>query len=487
MSTIAIGQDPSPQDDFLFNGEWWFPGSPDTKIGGTLRVAPGGLGHLSLFGRLGGQQNTIFGRSLDSGQITLSGVRLGSSNQSASGANTEDWTADTIFLGTHQQAGGEALWRTLSFQLSHLASWTEVEIEEDLEILNSAEGRYRHTLSAVSPPSISIALDSGHLELRWLSQSRSIGRQEHVVTLTPHFIFRSNELRPCGELIEEIGVPLMFLLNLATSETTRFGSIYLKQDDSDFEPPTELLGERWQHVGAEGRVSPAHRLMRFRDVQARFPQIVQTWITDFPPSKPALMQFYAPNYEERELLDDKFLRTARAFELWHRRNRVLPKRPKIQDKELLERVRQTIAPDDWESIRSFLEGKLRPTLAERLLAIVDEVGQPISGLLDRYKGGKSGFLSAVVKSRNHIAHGYAYEDFELSIAELIAATATLELAFEALMLRGLGFDEGRREAMLRRTGQWYQLTTGHLNPLHGSHRRAGTAHATPREGEASAD
>jgi hypothetical protein len=309
---------------------------------------------------------------------------------------------DQVFLGAHLPNPASAALTELGFRIPALdrwlgisglridpiQPWREISIHfvqpEDLEFELKPGLKLVFSFDYKGPTLTQPQLEVSLCQEVWLLLRASPPRQFAELRRV------SNQMLDLFSLL--VGEPLACGAMVAQPPTTRTGSPRRRSPGS-----IDIL---FQPVGAKfvDAVVEGHRmLLRFRDVQARLPEIFSRWLESCEVIQPALDVYFSMQRRDPGYQELRFLGLVRALESLHRLRSKDEPSPKHRDR--LARILEPLSSRD----RKWLKGKLsyshEPTLAMRMTDLL----KPFGGLFGEPERQQL-FIEKVVDTRNYLTH-----------------------------------------------------------------------------------
>lgn len=448
---------------FEMTGRWWLASAPDTVLGGILRF-DGHQGVLELTGELVDEAAirdpvTVFGWSADGEAITIPGAWFSSARTSRSERGpdstnvTQTFGFFELFRGSHFEDGDDQLFSCVTFTTPSLAAWINRRLFDDDHKVGV------RTIKIETPAPVTIPLLDGELVLEWIESSTS--GLNVSIRLVPTFVWLPSSPTTLDLARRSVAQPIEFFLTIATGHTVDLDQLGVSAHD-----PTNEFGRQAQlttgrdddFVGASDWGHWEH-LVPYTRVESELPVVLARWIELARENRSAMVQYFAGALAQSAYMEEIFLSTVRALEIWHRGVAGGTVMPSADFDSLMLQVRATVPANDWTFLKSRLQHANEPSLKQRLDAMVAGSEDPFAGLIRTF----SRFTRRVVDTRNIFTHSGTQGDRPFDDHELFFAQKACAVLFSLVVLQAAGLGELAAER-LPHTSDWRWLT-GESNPL----------------------
>jgi hypothetical protein len=455
-----LHNDPTLQDDFELSGRFWLPGTPEEKLGGTLRYAGGRLS-LRLLGVFG---SAPAGADIDEAEFILGSTERGPCTlwrSWRSDANTtilagavdsetarSTWLPNRLFMGAHFEDVAKMLFAESRFSFEELPAWlARSPFEVDFDEVKTA--RYEF------PPDIVVPLPAHKATLSIESAFMSTGNPFESL-IWKQFVevaVRVEEARP-HEWHHERLVEIRALLGLLVGEPvtpTRFRAV-----TADKRPVTvffSLTGEP-----SERMVPPAEMIFAHPLIADRFDTIVQRWFDVQDDLSVVVALLFGTLYASEMPREFRFLALTQALESFHRRTQ-----PGLY-----------VEPADYAPVQDALiaaipagtDNSLRQALTRRLdygnefaqRRRLSDLLKLLAGSSDAVTTNPKWFVEAVVAERNYLTHYPPGESEPMSAVECFYMAMSLRAFLTLLLLAEVGLT-GKEAADGLRRARWHRYVT----------------------------
>ena len=462
MPEFSVSQVPEVvASTFQVAGLWWLPSAPRNAVGGLLRLGDR-EGSLEVAGQLVDHEERtpqcLLGRSTAGESFTIPVANLTSTGGAAGGqpngveVHSQRFSCYSVLRGAHFDGGDSQRYEVVTFTSPDLAQW-----------INGRHGTYREvseTERAIEfkvPEPLQISLPSGRLSLVW-DEKVSYGL-DVVAHVDPTFAWEPTVPILLSEAESLIQQPLEFFLTLAAGEPIKLDRVRVGNAGPRGYPilATIMSPPRFGFPHAPD-LRPWEYLIPFDRVEADLPTVLGRWIELCSAHRSALLQYFVGALSPHTFLEEMFLSTVRAAEIWHRGAGGGTAMAPSDFDALIATVRDAVNDDHWSFLRDRLVHANEPSLKTRLDAMIVAAGDPLSSLLQSFPR----FTRRVVDTRNRFTHHGTQDDRPFSDVELFYAQKACAMLFGMTLLSEVGLREVVAEH-LTRTSEWGWLTGD--NPL----------------------
>jgi|GEM_PF-6027784 len=440
-----------------FHGTWWVAGRPEDKVGGVLRLSPGEVGDLRLYGTFEsvatGEQVRILGTCVEHGAITLeNAVHEGRSFRQPDYVYSTFRVAGAL-VGAHLNDPSAARFGSAIFQFASLGSWLRLPYPDSGFPDEGAGEAARHSM-ALEPPSVLTAVvpGLGRVEVgAWPNASWEQGRGE--LSLHPYVLIEFEKSQTLAEIWECSLSPLMFFMSLATGSPEKLVSAHLVLEGDSREDQIRWLDWNWlakrsDEVGG----AMGNPFISYADVERRFSDVLTRWFRLVAETRSPIESYFAAQLPLVGFFDDVFSRVVGAMETWHRTMHDWKPLPKEEFKRVIGSVKSVLTPAEWNVVADRVSYANQPTLRERLNDLTGRAGSELEGAVMSLPD----FTGRVVRSRNGLAHDSAIGE-NFNHVQIPLALELLRLLFDAVLARELGFSEVEVAEMIKRSRRFARL------------------------------
>lgn len=464
MPEFAVNQTAvAPPDTLEVSGQWWTASNLGRTTGGTLRLGQR-EGSLEVNGSLIDDFDdsgpvTILGTSTKGEAFTIpvahpTSIRESGHRSSPNHVMTQTFICFSVLRGEHFEEGDDQSYECVSFTGPAVGQWIRKRLAHDDRATVGTR-----TIKIDVPEPITTRLPDGILTLAW-HESNSFGLNV-TVRLAPTFVWRPDTPARLEDAVRMIGQPIEFFLTLATGQLVDLDRVDVMTTDalSNSHRSAQVVSARL--FGAERRFEARHGeyLIPYDQVEGDLMEVLGRWIEITRASRSAMVQYFSGALSRHAFLEEQFLSTVRALEIWHRKVVGGTVMPEGDFEALKATVRGAVSPSDWAFLSSRLQHAAEPSLKQRLDAMIDEAGEPVAELFDSFRR----FTRRVVDTRNTFTHLGTQEERPFDELELVYAQKACAVLFEMTALRHAGLG-AIATARLPRTEGWKWLT-GDNNPL----------------------
>ncbi len=434
---------------FRAKGYWWLPGSPESRLAGTVGYSPEGLS-LELHGALSstslGELGTLrddFDRfpmvhgTTDAGPCTLINAFLTGARHNLAETTDSTYSAIYLLLGGHIHDESMPA-ASVSFSCSHLDDFLgpasfSIEDDEDGEVFRGTTVRYVVPKPLVLDlPSESARLEFEQSLLQSLRGQMKISlTARHTITIIPTMP------QPVRWFIERIW-RMCHLLSLLSDEIVRPERIeVLASPDSD---PLLMFYKASGAITEERR--PASLLLFYcAHVVDQLGDILNRWFSASPTLTSAI-HLFMDGQRQHGSLEGRFLTLTQAFEAVSRAtvsaDYMAPAEYEKVKSRIIAAIPAEVASDHRASLKSRINYGNEYSLRKRLTQAVESLPPEAIECICK---STSAFVAGVVETRNYLTH---YSD-DLRVkalrgADLSWACERVAMLLRILLLRELGLD-----------------------------------------------
>lgn len=457
-------------EDIEFEGLWWLPETPETRIPGTLAFSPDSGVSLDLFGSLKdpgdhiatvqrelADPGMVLGLSSKGKPVTLWRCWEKRKKVNLAGFTKTSFHADIVLVGAYLEGIEEARFTKMSAEYRHLDEWAGIS-GFSLKIPDN-HATHPMVIEHKRPATVAASVEGARLAVEvkaTLRDTSGLVGEAAIVQRT----WASVEY-PEARRFEELHETLHRLRNFLTLGVGGTVEPLAVQGvaESGGEQPVDIY---YRLAGAKGRASPdkkvhrAEMLFTLGDLGGDLESFLGNWFGKAERLGPVYDLYFATAYGSPAYLDDRFLSLVQGVEAYHRRALGTTELPEEEHERRLEEIVSAVP----HTHKRWLCGKLaysnEPSLRKRLLEIMHrepEVMKPIFGSSGKER---KGFVNKVVDTRNYFTH---YDESKKESAatgrQLYEITERLKSVLEASLVREIGLEGDRLKEVLSRKRRFY--------------------------------
>lgn len=435
-------------------GDWWLPEARRRTRYGVLQQLP--AGHFELTLRTAwrhevmkavdqAERITLLGKAQDGRPISLSDGFLKEHNLPMPESSPATFHFNRVFLGAHFPEEDSAVLTELRARIPVLDHWLGIS-GLTIDLLRP---KRELAIRFSQPEDLEFELEPG-LKLvfgfDWQGPALRRPQLEAFLRQEVWLILRSSPARSFGEL-ETSFKRILDLFSLLAGEALGYESLVGEMSragrrSQEVAEPTRV-DILFAPIAPElvGKIVEGHRmLLRFSDVQTKYPCLFQCWLEQYKVYRSAFESYFAVQRRDPEYQEQRFLSVVQSLEALHRLSGQDPP-PSKEHQEKLERIKACLASKDWQ----WLKGKLRrhePNLSSRLESLL----KPFEGLFGDSKE-RHQFAQSIVNTRNYLTHyDPKVENKAVKSSRLTPYIFRLKVLFvlHCLLQLGLTPDEARQ-------------------------------------------
>ena len=352
------------------------------------------------------------------------------------------YVARRAYVGAWYGVDETPTFSRINFRIDSLHEWlmlSGLDTNSNVSTLQS-EG---FTVSFNPPEPIAVQLSSGitfSFNLSYSLPSVGFAPAEVTITQAAYLSLRADPIVPHDDLLS-IATTFKRLLSFAADEACDITSIVgfsPELVDDGREVPIRIYTGQSDRPQPTRETSRTRMLFTYRDVESRFPDAIDGWLSTINELEPAINLYDALMVNAYRYADGRFLATAQASEALHRRLFSTRTQMSRRDFDVLVGALSIAAPPDrrvWVQTR--LKHANEPTFGQR----IDELLKPFATLFGTKKDRRR-FRRDVVDIRNRLTHLPANGDEQfVDTKSLITTQIKLEVLFQLNMLHQFGFDD----------------------------------------------
>lgn len=455
------------KNEFEFEGLWWLPHDPETKIPGQVKSTsddgillklsdvPDNL-DLKVYDKL----ELILGLS-DTGKIiTLYRCMPFNKNVSVSGrysATRYLLSVESAFIGVHFTNIADISFTKISVHYASLDEWMSI----NGYFVGGEKRRIEIAYNDDHEP-VKVIIKDGQIDISKIILSINENTSSFNITQKAwiNISFNQNELlTDCLTIIRHIQNFLSLAIGNPTYPLTLIGESNLSKrqlrDGTEYYNPIEMYIRFANQPENPKQVHRGQMLFTFTDVKDDLSAYITNWFTQAERLKPVYTLYFSILYAPNMYLESQFLSLTQAIETYHRRvHGGKYQSDEEYEKDLYKKLVEAIPSELDKSFKdSLIKGKLRFanefSLRKRLKQIIDPLSDNISNFFFNSKKESNIFISKVCDTRNYLTH-YTSE-LESKAAEgqeLYYLTRKLKQLLEICLLEQAGFNVDFIEKMV---------------------------------------
>lgn len=344
-------------DDQTWDGLWWLPDTPESKVAGTLTIEDGRM-RLALIGALdshltAGEAVTKDGtttvsfteRSME--RMEKAGVYprvLGQAGNDAytledcfqtrrrsqmfGGLQLQQLVVGQVFKGVHFEAGEALEFSKVYAWMNGLAHWVmESGLEESVEFTKSDDGLEQHTATNLKIKPLPLKTCAGPSGATVsLGQTYGVSGDsvvERRLTQDFYFSVAFGTKQPLATVLEQLS-DLQDLVTAGTDRTAAYSKVSVrhpdvvhKVGDKTYDVPIEMFAT-WQVERGEERRTLTHHEMFFTLPDIGGFDGIERWLTITAKHRSALGRVMSTRYSSAMMVSDRVLNCAAALEAYDR-------------------------------------------------------------------------------------------------------------------------------------------------------------------------
>lgn len=438
-------------EKFEFKGLWWLPDNKEKTVSGTLKFNPEDGPRLELIGsfnellELSAQlpPEIILGITSNGKKITLYGYQGKSDQISWPGLPTTTIKPRVIFVGYHFSKKERICFDNLSINYSYLEDWffaNPFSIKFDLPKEYTLKYQYpKPAIAEIGEFKVSI---ESNLNVNY--KKRDDIQIKHSVfvkaasTEKCHFSDFMDFFYKIRNFIS-LGVKRPIYPVAITAKTDK--NIFVMSDGTKVYPQIEIYFKLSNREIQKKTITPFDMLYSFKDIEHQFESFLKNWIQISNYLKPVHDLYFGTLYNPRMYIEDKFINSIQALEIYHRRK--FPESFAINPKQSTEIVKKAIevVPNEYKNhFQQKLNYAHEHVLRSRLAEII-QINKDIIKSFIRPSRERKSFIQKVVITRNFLTHyDKSLEKRAAKGEELYWVTQKLKIIIEIILLKEIGID-----------------------------------------------
>jgi ApeA N-terminal domain 1 len=465
-------------EDRLFQGYWWLPADPETKVPGTLSFSQKRV-ELELLGSFGApatplaridDQPRILGVTKDHKAVTLEhcagmGARFG-----FGGFPTTRFRPRLVLHGLWYEPDERVLFDEISIRYSDLDTWAATSGFSSQWAWDPDGKSIRKLDITYTPPeSIEVNLDADTtlgIDFSWTWNGLRRPTTESHIVQTASFRVRCASPATPEQALDYV-YHMRNFLSVGVGRPIRVLSVRGFQNpppDAEVDQFTKLEPRKleveilYQTVGspepAGKELDISEMLFTLADARPRLGEILQTWFERQELMREVFARYFYLVHGPTPDRDHAFESYVRVLETHHRRTAA----ETAASDEIRERVQGIVHAvtdvDDREWLEQLLAHSHEPSLSKRLKQTLNRCPTVATRAIGSSKK-KDSFVWKVVNTRNYKIHLDPLKKHEAADGtELVVLVYQLRALVEMTLLLELGFECDEVDAIFKRTGQY---------------------------------
>lgn len=431
-----------------FQGYFWLPGSPDSRVPGRCYTLEDGTIQLDILGILSGsvlptddaEIPRILGVSVNGQLVTLDNCFYKNRNFNFPGLAISKIHVNLALIGCHFDQGKEIAFDEITCYSEAIDEWLQFGPID----VSWASSPSRATISFSPPVQLEWHLPNNllvKLNCTWTAPSQAQYREASISRKT-WIGFEFQDARPLHELLE-VSHRFANFVSFVVDQTLPLNAVQGYSKDL-----AETIGTKTRRIPIQifytpdnrvypnlSHISPPFPLFAFQYVKDRFGDILSRWLENYEKFASSFNLYFATRTGRDLYLDNRFLMLVQALESLHRHSSTASTFSSPQYATLCETLRGVIP----EVFKDWLEARLKygnePSLRQRLKYLV----QGFESIFEKKRKLKD-LISQVVDTRNYLTH---YDQSLQSKAaredQLYKLCIALEILFQVHMAIKCGF------------------------------------------------
>lgn len=319
-----------------FEGHWWLPDNPDSKVGGVATFSPNEGVLLNLFSSLiedqeylGGESvfepDFIHGITTDGEKITLKNcIRENYSTTYSDGVrvSNSNYQAISLLLGDHFT--GEIRFDRFRTQFPLLTEWSGVSgISYSGSVLEEGKASAGETFEMIYefPESITAELDDLTLELVFnadFNMSRVGGAS---INEQVYFDVQLDKEEISYEKVVDNAATLQDFITLATGKEVQISKLIGLSERSGGPGynDIEIFFSTNSDLKLPDSLHPMKANFVLADIADEFSEVMGNWFSRYRSLKPVYNLYFSVQYNSEMYAQNQFLSLTQAIETYHRR------------------------------------------------------------------------------------------------------------------------------------------------------------------------
>ena len=418
------------EEPIVANGLFWFPGDPDKKSSGTLRISENGEAALEMMdshqyglrniGKGADEPVRILGMTNRAG-VTLDGCTITNTNWSMLSQTT--FRVQVVYWRVHYEEDEDITFSKVEFSVEHLNEWLHTEPIQNLagsedgseQLITYTSGMSHRwsqngelSVSYAPPKNVLISLPND-VEMRLcFSYNATTGPFRVNLTAEPYISLESRT--ECGfdeflSLIHRICAFLSFSIDRAVSLKSFTGyseQLPGQRRGSAEQVPVEVYFQSDRTSLQQSELRESDIFLPYEAVENQIEVVLKKWLECYQTDgfEPSLNLYSAVLSQPDTYLEVKFLFFAQALEVLHRRISNEPVMPKAEFRCIKKAMLEVVPKHRRKYFADRLGFLNEPTLKQRL----DELVREVQGIYGINSKGRELFVKKVGDTRNYLVH-----------------------------------------------------------------------------------
>jgi hypothetical protein len=418
----------------------WNPDLAECKYTGHLRWKSDSDIRLSITGRFGphdlerlrGNPRVLFGTAATGESVTLDECFAYSEQSASRGMTTIHFGPNSIFVGGHIPADGDAETRELHARLSSFDWWAEIFLGESVDPRHP-ERTEVHLTEFDGFSLLAVGVDQV-----------THGLYRYAVRRRPELRIVADRPRPLAQF-RYVLQRFMSFLTLCSSHRVRItrlavsvSSVSLRRrDEEPWYPSMPVLGLLRLQNARPQKVGQHEMFVRRHQLREKTANVLSNWLRRAVELRP-VHDLYAYAAHNRELaVPMRFLNLVQALEVFHRKA-LQPSTPSEHERKVHAILRS--APENY---RTWLAERLQFSHEPSLNFRLKELFRAASPIIDNPSTpAVKVFANRTKEWRNQLTHFSRPEgDFAMKDLELLNLSNWIVLVLEYWLLRDAGLDD----------------------------------------------
>jgi hypothetical protein len=463
-------------DDQTFEGYWWRPGDPDTKLAGTLSFSQDEV-RLELLGAFEdpkpgptdlADEARLHGVTKDRKLITVeNNLGLGVSFNSP-GFPVSKYGPHIVLVGALYEPGEEVRFEAVTIRFSDLDVWAATSgFKQDLRFNEDRTSAAGIDVTFTPPESVDVVLDDDTtLSVTWSFTWGGMTRVTTESSITQRAQFRVAFAR--GATIPEtlgyvfqlrnflslgVGRPIQLLAVTGIHAPTGEGA------EQGHPAPVEVLYRVIGRLeGPQGREPMLDELLfSLGEVLPRKEEIFRSWFERQDVVGPVFNRYFYVVHNRTMAREIQFESYVRALETYDRRSSNSTQIPADEHDARMAEIVASIPEAHREWVLDELRFSNEPKLAARLKATLKRC-PTVSKRLIGNSDARGSFVRKVAVTRNYEVHLDPDNEAEAATGvALVILVYQLRVLVETTLLLDLGFAEDKIHSVFERIGRYREI------------------------------
>lgn len=452
-----------------YHGRWWKADSPSKVFYGKLQCTPSENRlvledyQIDMFQEMSTINNTslkrveiILGETIDNKPITLLDCIEKSVTVSGFRNKKTSYYVSLIFLGNHYIKPEDIVFTKCYVSFTNLDEWANISGFK----FKTNKNFSKYSIIYKRPKSI-LLYSSKKVQIRITYDvkypTKNIVQKEATIAQAIALEFKYPAQVKLHEIMQSIQVIqdlLSFSLQTAVFRTRvrLYNEELIKKTPRALFNPTELVSLSNPFNLEEKNPTPFDMLLTLGHFYPNQKNYLKKWFKLYYNIQPTLQFYFTRYYNPRMYLEYQFLNIIQVIEGYHRirlGGRYIPngRYHKTIGKEILNSIPKSMDKDFRESLKSKIYYGNEYSLRKRLKELINKIPAPI---LTASKIDNNKFVHAVCVMRNEMIH----QDKDSKKKQrnphiLYSMTHKLTILFEILLLKELGFEDGKLDSIMQ--------------------------------------